>query len=1385
MKPKEEKPEATKKVSVANVEGPMQAIADIRLRIEHGASVNEVISAYEAHEFPELEKVESQMAMIKAVERVGQSATVHEVLLQECMGKKEIDLQNVGFKALISTLEKESFKVDEVITQFQPNDFDNDSVQERLAQLVTEAQQLDTAQVTTQKAQLDLASADQQMVTQETEVVQEARKVSFKQEEIQISSSKSEMTSVTSTRQETQVQEQTEQQAQEISEGDVFYALATFVSETGEAMNLVEGERVYVLEWNNADWWYVRKHLTEETGWVPAQYLKDEETYTMYVQRKLVEKIEKLPVFEKPKGNEQAFAPKITEKVKSQRAPDGAQVEFVCKVEGYPRPQITWFRQTAIIKPSPDFQIYYDDNNMATLVIKEVFPEDAGTFTCVAKNCVGFASSSAELAVEYPLSDHAGAEKHDRRSLSRESSLADIVEGIPPTFAQRPSTKNTEEGGSVELECRFVAIPEAEVKWYFNKTEIKSSQRVIIENQADMHMYCSFLKISNVTMSDQGTYEVIAKNREGEATNTLVLNVKAKGEKKEEVKKVEPQKAPEPVKPAAEAPIIVKGLTPIVCTVGDSVSMETVITGNPKPTLKWYHNNKHLKFGKNVTVTEKENTYCLKISKTDLKNDGDYLVRAENSAGNAQTSANVQVQGEVVEFTNTLEDKEIKEKESVMLEVEVTSEKHDVKWHKDGKLLNETEQTEGYKIEKKGKKHSLIIEKATVHHEGEYVCSVGDQEVSCEVSVIELAPEFTKELKTVKSTCGEKAVFEIEISKGDAKTRWFRNGAEIEFNEKIQLIVDGKKQRLEIYNIEVIDAGEISCSLGDKECKGKLEVEEPKVNFVAKLPSTTTGSTGQDVKITVQLTGSCDVKWLKDGQEVKESNKYTFETEGTTKTIIIKNATIEDVAEYTCMAETIRTVTELELDDKEETIEFAQNEMKSEMTIKKGEDVVFTVPFKSTLAKKPTVTWMFKGSTEIKTSEKIIITTTKKSATITIKHVESLDCGTYTCKLHNSVSDVAVDFKLSVIDKPSPPRGPVKTTWKTEDTLSIQWVASESDGGAKIEEYIVERNEVGKKSWKQVSSSSQLTTEIVGLKKESSYNFRVMARNIVGCSEAFNIEETFSSAKAEIKKSLPGSPNVTVSDVTSRSVTLNWTPPSDTGGVHLTGYIIEKRISTSETWERLVTVESSVRIYTVENLKEKSEFYFRISAENEVGVGEGSVTDKVSLKTHATPPSPPTAPLEIVPVGPHALTVEWGAPESDGGAPLEGYKVAVRDAKRQMWMEVGRVTKEVQKLKIQDLEEGSEYFIRIFAKNEVGFSDPLENEEPFKVVRPPDYTEEMEEKQKGDDAPSLSFSTTETLSSWMREANMDADIVSYSKSVVLRRDEYFFRIWYYASKLFK
>lgn len=85
-------------------------------------------------------------------------------------------------------------------------------------------------------------------------------------------------------------------------------------------------------------------------------------------------------------------------------------------------------------------------------------------------------------------------------------------------------------------------------------------------------------------------------------------------------------------------------------------------------------------------------------------------------------------------------------------------------------------------------------------------------------------------------------------------------------------------------------------------------------------------------------------------------------------------------------------------------------------------------------------------------------------------------------------------------------------------------------------------------------------------------------------------------------------------------------------------------------------------------------------------------------------------------VGPNSIVISWGIPESDGGAPIEGYNIAIRDVKKTMWMEVGRVQASIQNFTIKDLQEQNEYLIRIFARNEVGLSDPLESEEPYKVL---------------------------------------------------------------------
>ena len=42
---------------------------------------------------------------------------------------------------------------------------------------------------------------------------------------------------------------------------------------------------------------------------------------------------------------------------------------------------------------------------------------------------------------------------------------------------------------------------------------------------------------------------------------------------------------------------------------------------------------------------------------------------------------------------------------------------------------------------------------------------------------------------------------------------------------------------------------------------------------------------------------------------------------------------------------------------------------------------------------------------------------TKLSASLTLRQVETTECGTYTCKLSNSVSQISVDFLLTVKGK--------------------------------------------------------------------------------------------------------------------------------------------------------------------------------------------------------------------------------------------------------------------------------------------------------------------------------------------------------------------------------
>ena len=82
--------------------------------------------------------------------------------------------------------------------------------------------------------------------------------------------------------------------------------------------------------------------------------------------------------------------------------------------------------------------------------------------------------------------------------------------------------------------------------------------------------------------------------------------------------------------------------------------------------------------------------------------------------------------------------------------------------------------------------------------------------------------------------------------------------------------------------------------------------------------------------------------WLRDGAKVSAAKMET-KAEGDSHSLVIKNATIEDVGEYICQAENVTSKTELEVQSKEEKIE-VENHIMQQMGIK-GESIVFISEF--------------------------------------------------------------------------------------------------------------------------------------------------------------------------------------------------------------------------------------------------------------------------------------------------------------------------------------------------------------------------------------------------------------------------------------------------------
>uniref|UniRef100_A0A7N8WKS1 Titin n=1 Tax=Mastacembelus armatus TaxID=205130 RepID=A0A7N8WKS1_9TELE len=181
----------------------------------------------------------------------------------------------------------------------------------------------------------------------------------------------------------------------------------------------------------------------------------------------------------------------------------------------------------------------------------------------------------------------------------------------------------------------------------------------------------------------------------------------------------------------------------------------------------------------------------------------------------------------------------------------------------------------------------------------------------------------------------------------------------------------------------------------------------------------------------------------------------------------------------------------------------------------------------------------------------------------------------------------------------------------------------------------------------------------------------------------------------------PGPPsNIKVDEVSADFISLSWDPPAYDGGCQINNYVVEKRDTTTTTWQ-IVSATVARTSIKVCHLTQGTEY----QGVNKYGEGEALESEPTKAMDPFTVPAAPTN-VQVTSVTSEAMTICWERPVSDGGSSISGYVIEKREKTGLRWCRVNKKPVYDLRVKASHLREGFEYEYRVFAENAAGLSAP-------------------------------------------------------------------------------